>query len=370
MKFGVFYVLESPDHDYARNYAEMLEQIEYAESLGFDEVWLAEHHGTDYGSMPSPQVAAAAVAARTKRMRIGLAVSNITFDYPVRVAEDFAMIDAISNGRLDFGVGRGYQPGEFKNLGLADKQAVSREVFNEALEIITGLWTKPSGEGYSFHGNHFTIDNVDIRPETVQKPTPPIFVASISPETFQLVAESGHNLLVTPTLMTLPELKDFVIQAKRIMMSHGRDPLSLNFPMNWQMHLAESDQEALDNTKAAFEWYFDTVMDLVPQGPNVPKGYERYAELAAAAKEAGGLTVDALREGGIVYVGTPEGAVQEIQALHEEMGLQHLICWMRFGGLEHEKVLSSLKLFAERVIPHFHDVEPVVPVALRETVSS
>lgn len=365
MQFGVFYVLEAPDHDYVRAYREMLEQIEYAEELGFDEVWLAEHHGTDYGSMPSPQVAGAAVAVRTKRMRIGFAVSNITFDYPVRIAEDFAMVDAISGGRMDFGVGRGYQPGEFKNLGLGDKQGVSREIFNEALDIITGLWESPSGKGFSYKGNHFTIEDVDIRPEVVQKPTPPVFIASISPETFQLVAESGHNLLVTPTLMTLPELKEFVINAKRIMMSHGRDPLSLNFPMNWQMHIAETDAQAMANTKDAFSWYFDTVMDLVPQGPNVPKSYERYAELAAASKEAGGLTVDALREGGIVYVGTPQGAVSEIQILREEMGLQHLICWMRFGGLEHDKVMGSLRLFAEQVMPHFADAPPVVPTALR-----
>ncbi|RIK03299.1 MAG: luciferase, partial [Acidobacteria bacterium] len=120
MKFGIFYVLECPDRDFSRAYREMLEQIAYAEQLGFDEVWLAEHHGSDYGSMPSPQVAAAAIAARTERMRIGIAVSNLTFDWPVRIAEDYAMVDVISGGRLDFGVGRGYQPDEFHNMGVAD----------------------------------------------------------------------------------------------------------------------------------------------------------------------------------------------------------------------------------------------------------
>ncbi|ACY20964.1 hypothetical protein Gbro_1697 [Gordonia bronchialis DSM 43247] len=90
MKFSVFYVLESPDRDFRRAYDEMLEQIRIAESLGFGEVWLAEHHGSDYGSIPSPQIAAAAIAAHTERMRIGIAVSNLTFDWPVRVAEDYA----------------------------------------------------------------------------------------------------------------------------------------------------------------------------------------------------------------------------------------------------------------------------------------
>ena len=116
MRFGVFYVLESPDDDYRRAWEEMLEQIEFAEQLGFDSVWLAEHHGSNYGTMPSPQVAAAAVASRTTRMRIGIAVSILPFDNPVRIAEDYAMVDVISNGRLDFGVGRGYQPHEVRML--------------------------------------------------------------------------------------------------------------------------------------------------------------------------------------------------------------------------------------------------------------
>ena len=92
MKFGEFYVLECPDHDFRRAYREMLSQVSYAEELGFDEVWLAEHHGSDYGSMPSPQVAAAAIAERTRRIRIWIAVSNLTFAWPVRVAEDYATL--------------------------------------------------------------------------------------------------------------------------------------------------------------------------------------------------------------------------------------------------------------------------------------
>ena len=141
MKFGVFFVCESPDRDFKRAYDEMLEQIDYAEHLGFDTVWLAEHHGSTYGSMPSGAVMAAAVAQRTKFIRIGLAVSILPFNNPVRIAEDYAMVDVLSGGRLDFGVGRGYQPSEYAMLGLADKQAQSREIFQESLDILIGLWT-------------------------------------------------------------------------------------------------------------------------------------------------------------------------------------------------------------------------------------
>lgn len=365
MKFGLFYVLECPDHDYRRAYAEMLDQIEYAESLGFDKVWLAEHHGSDYGSMPSPQVAAAAIAERTSTMRIGVAVSNITFAHPVRIAEDYAMVDNISNGRLDFGVGRGYQPREFHAMGMDDKMSHSREIFAESLDIIQGLW---ANEKFSYEGKHFKLQDVDCRPKPVQSP-PPIYVAAISPQTFDLVAEQGHNMLITPTLMTLPELTDFTIEAKRKLIAHGRDPLSLNFPMNWQIHLAPTEEQALAETESAFLWYFDEVMKHVPQGANVPPTYERYAELAAAAAEAGGLSVAGLREGGIVLLGTPQDAINELSRLHDEMGLQEISCWMRIGGLDDKAVRSSIKLMAEEVIPALKDAGPVVPKALRDEAS-
>lgn len=366
MKFGLFYVLECPDHDFVRAYREMLAQLSYAEHLGFDEVWLAEHHGTDYGSMPSPQVAASAIVEHTERMRIGTAVSNLIFDWPVRIAEDYAMVDVISNGRLDLGVGRGYQPDEFRNMGVGDKQHLSRETFEEALDIVRGLGSNPPGELFSYRGWHFDITDVNYRPAPVQQPTPPMYVASISPDTFGLVAERGCNMLVTPTLMTSPELKRFVIDVKRKLIARGRDPLSLDFPMNWHIHLADNEAEKLHNVRAALGWYYDSALQLVPQGTNVPPTYERYAELAAASAEAGGLTIDGLREGGVVYAGEPKGLADEIEALHDEIGLQHLMCWMRFGGLAHDEVLRSLELFAERIIPRFRQHPPIVPGQLRE----
>ena len=285
MKFGIFFVTETPDYDARRAYDEMLEQTEYAEHLGFDTVWLAEHHGSNYGSMPSGSVMAAAIAQRTRFIRIGMAVSILPFNNPVRIAEEYAMVDVLSHGRLDFGVGRGYQPREFAMLGLADKQAESREIFPESLDVILGLWTN---ERFSYDGKYYDIRRRASSPAVPAAPSP-IYVAAISPETFSLVAERGYNILVTPTLMTLPELKEHVIDAKRRLIERGRDPQSLDFPMNWQMHVAPTEEQALAETEDAFAWYFNEVMKHVPQGPNVPKTYERYAELAKAVEEGGGL---------------------------------------------------------------------------------
>jgi alkanesulfonate monooxygenase SsuD/methylene tetrahydromethanopterin reductase-like flavin-dependent oxidoreductase (luciferase family) len=367
MKFGMFYVLESPDGDYRRAYKEMFGQVEYAEELGFDSVWLAEHHGSPYGSMPSPQVAMSAIAMITERMKIGLAVSILPFDNPVRIAEDFAMVDVISNGRLNLGVGRGYQPREFKNLGIADQQQHSREIFEESLDILVGLWENDS---FSYNGKFYQLDDVTITPKPVQKPRPPLYVAAISPSTFELVRKYDMNVLVTPTLMSLDELKQFVLKAKRDLCELGHDPLELNFPMNWQMHLAETEDEALTRPAEALDWYFNLVMKLVPKGPTAPKGYEYMANLAEAFEAGGGVSINDLRAGGIILLDTPEKVRAKIEEVRTEIGQQEIFCWMRIGGLEDKKVRASMKLFAEEVMPHFHDKEPVCPPSLQDCMKT
>lgn len=366
MKFGVFFVTESPDGDFKRAYDEMLDQVEYAEHLGFDTVWLAEHHGSTYGSMPSPQVMAAAVAERTKYMRIGLAVSILPFDNPVRVAEDYAMVDIISNGRLDFGVGRGYQPQEFGMLGLENVQEHSRAMFEESLDIILGLWTE---ERFSYQGKHYQIEDAELHPRPIQKPHPPIYVAAISPETFSLVAEKGLNILTTPTLMDIPTLKEFVLDAKKQMIKGGRDPMTVDFPMNWQIHLARTEEEAIERTRDALGWYFEKVMSVVPQGADVPATYEAYAEMAQAYKDAGGFPVEQLQEMGVIILGTPQRAIERISEVHDEIGQHHISCWFRIGGLENHKVKDSMKLFAEEVMPHFRDKPMHVPDSLKEVAA-
>lgn len=362
MRFGMFYVLECPDGDYQRAYKEMLGQVEYAEELGFDSVWLAEHHGSAYGSMPSPQIAAGSIAGITEKLDIGIAVSNLPMDNPVRVAEDWAMVDVISNGRLHMGVGRGYQPSEFKMLGLADKQSQSREIFEESLDILIGLW---ENESFSYEGKHFQLEDVSITPRPAQKPRPPIYVAAISPQTFELVEKYGLNLLVTPTLMALPELKEYVLEAKKKLVAGGRDPKGLNFPMNWQMHLAPTKDEAFKRPADALNWYFDLVMKLVPKGPNAPAGYEYMANLAAAFEEAGGVSVEDLETGGIILLGSPDEIAERFEEVRTEIGQQEIFCWMRIGGLEDHKVRDSMRMFAEEVMPRFHGLEPHVPDELK-----
>ena len=184
-------MLEAPDGDYRKAWTRMMGQIQYGEALGYESVWLAEHHGSLYGTMPRLAIAAAAIAERTTTMRIGTAVTILPFDNPVRTAEDFAMVDVISNGRLDFGVGRAYQPLEFTNMGLASRQNHSRELFQESLDNVLGLW---NNEKFSYQGKHWQLDEVECHPRPIQKPIP-IHVAAISPETFGMVAAKNLNII-------------------------------------------------------------------------------------------------------------------------------------------------------------------------------
>jgi alkanesulfonate monooxygenase SsuD/methylene tetrahydromethanopterin reductase-like flavin-dependent oxidoreductase (luciferase family) len=247
-------------------------------------------------------------------------------------------------------------------LGLADRQQYSREIFEEELDILVGLWENDS---FSYNGKYFQLEDVSITPRPVQKPRPPLYVAAISPATFHLVRKYDMNVLVTPTLMSLDELKTFVLEAKKELVELGHDPLELNFPMNWQMHLAETEEEALTRPSEALDWYFNLVMKLVPKGPTAPKGYEYMANLAEAFEQGGGVSINDLRAAGIILLDTPEKVAAKIEEVRTEIGQQEIFCWMRIGGLEDEKVRASMKLFAEEVMPQFKGQEPVVPEALK-----
>ncbi len=246
-------------------------------------------------------------------------------------------------------------------LGLADRQAHSREIFQESLDVLTGLWTQ---DDFSYHGRHYDIRHATLHPKPLQQPHPPLFVAALSPETFALVAEKGYNLLVTPTLMALPELKEFILDAKRRLVALGRDPDSIEFPMNWQMHVAETEAVAKARTQEAFAWYFDKVMGLIPSGESVPATYEAYAEMAQAYDDAGGFPIDHLQELGVVVIGDADGVSERIAEVRDDVGINRISCWFRIGGLGHDAVMDSMERFARDVMPRFAAPAPFPAAAL------
>jgi alkanesulfonate monooxygenase SsuD/methylene tetrahydromethanopterin reductase-like flavin-dependent oxidoreductase (luciferase family) len=324
-------------------YQETLEQIDAAEALGFDAVWLAEHHFSPYGVCSAIFSLAAHVAARTSRVRVGTAVVVLPFYNPLLVAEEAATVDLLSGGRLDFGVGRGYQRHEFDGLGVPIEE--SRGRFVEALEIILGAWTQPS---VCYTGAHYHVPEVSVYPRPIQRPHPPVWVAaSVSPETLDFAAARGFPILTSSTAG--PELiqRNFGLYAEALA-RHGRTRDGLDLPVNRCVYVAESARAAERDPEEPMLWVQHVLSQVGTPARNgsYPEAYRDWAGRDARR------TFDDLRRNTAIF-GTPDECVAAIQRLERDVGLTYLMCNMAFGGLEHGKVLRSMRLFAEEVMPRF-----------------
>jgi alkanesulfonate monooxygenase SsuD/methylene tetrahydromethanopterin reductase-like flavin-dependent oxidoreductase (luciferase family) len=362
MRFGLFSTWSYRGcNEWSTHYQTLLEEVQYAETLGYETYWLSEHHGSGYGTIPTTSVVAATLLAATSKIRIGSAVVNLTFSNPVRIAEEWAYLDAISNGRVEFGVGRGYSPGEFALMG-ADP-AISREVFSECLEIILGVWRNPV---FGFKGKYFNFPETEIFPRCVQHPHPPVYVAALSPETFEIVGKHGLNILTTPALMGIEGLtKSITSAARHLVTEAGRTPESIDFPLQIIMHLAPTKTEAYQEAEEPLNWYFDRVLTKVPGGKgNAAKSYEFY-QMIAEHTSAGAVSLDALNENGVAIIGTAEDAIRRLTELRDTINVKQVMLWMNFGGLAPDLIRRSMKIFAYEVMPHLQGTVTPVPDSFR-----
>src|SRR5437762_6529294 len=222
----------------AEVYANTLDECRMVERLGFHTIWLAEHHFSTYGILPSLAVLGAAVARETRRIRIGTAVVIAPFAHPLRIAEEWAMVDILSEGRLEFGLGRGYQPSEFRGLGVS--MEATRERFDESLEIVRLAWTT---ERLTFAGKHYRVDDVRVLPKPVQKPHPPLWTAAVSPDTYTLAARRGLKILTSPSFTPFDVLrKNYDAYRAEWRATQGRDE-GARICINKLLHGAETSRE-------------------------------------------------------------------------------------------------------------------------------
>lgn len=331
MKFGTFHLMELPNtKTEPQVFDEHLQQIKLADSVGFDAVWLTEHHFSskpyapevmgEYGICPSPLAMACAISQVTKNVRIGLAIKILPLEHPVRTAEDAAMADIFSGGRLDFGIGLGYREYEFDGLGIPVEEKLER--YQEAMEIILGCWTT---DEFSYDGKFWKVPRLTMVPRPVQKPHPPVWVGSRlgKKETIDYAVERGYNLL--SAWATFEELR---ATHERFTEGRAKQGLSDDFPYTCVRHVfvGENDAEAKRDGNEAVEYYFKSTALFRPIGDH---------------------------ERDMMILGSPETCIEKIQELHDEAKINHVICWMNFGGMDNEKVLRSMNLFAEEVIPKF-----------------
>ena len=349
MRMGMLHLFENPvgktEHQIIK---EQMELMYEAENLGFDSVWPAEHHFSEYGYCASPQVSLAAVAARTKRIRLGTGVVVLPFHNPIRVAEDFAFLDLMSDGRVDLGIGRGYQPIEYKGFGMADKQAVSRELFDEATTLLRKCWTE---ERVTFKGKHYQAEDLMVRPKPLQKPYPPIYMACLSPDTFKLAGRYGFNVLMSGAFGLSPEgAKQGISDYRAARKEAGSDVATGQVALLLKVYVGDSMDGAVKDFAGPVEWYYRTVAKYLapPSGQAPVKGYEMYSKSRHTAETS---TFDQLAASPLMVCGDVEFATEKLGRVLAEYGFNELLCWTRIGGLDNPKVLRSMELMSGEVMP-------------------
>ena len=348
MKFGLFMLPSWPEAEtnhQPRIFGEMLEQIEYAEELGFDSVWLAEHHFSRFGICPSVIPLATHVAARTKKIRIGTGVSVLTFHNPIFLAEEAAMMDVLSNGRLDFGVGRGQLPYEYGGLNVDYDTRTTR--FQEVLDIVLGLWTTP---GFSYHGEHYQLDDVTIAPSPVQQPHPPVYLAVSRTAASVDEAISRDLPILTGASGTEEDALAIRYLYYEVCAEAGKTPLVDQMPYFRMVYVAEDAKQAIEDPRDSVNW----VSDLNSLRITLTGGSEIYMDLDdwRRTRTQDPPSYESRLET-TAYFGTPESCVDRIRSLQQEHNIQYFGANMSFGKLEHSKVMRSMELFAKEVMTHF-----------------
>ena len=332
-------------------YNEYLDELEYAERLGFDGLGVNEHHQNAYGTMPSPNLMAAALARRTKRAKIAILGNAIALrEHPLRVAEEIAMLDVISGGRVISGFVRGIG---CEHLSLGVNPTYSRERFYEAHDLIVRSWTEPGP--FSFEGKHFHVRYANIWPRPLQRPHPPIWLPSQgSLETIRFAAERRYPFLTvfTPYAHTKRLLTEYKEEAERNGYRAPAHQLGFAVPT----YVAETDERARRESKPHFLWLYRRGLKIPPH-MLAPPGYLSEDTLrkflAAGVRPPSELSFEELEREGYVLFGSPRTVRDRLSEIQKELGVGLFVGGGRIGDMPRAKALRSAELFAREVIPHF-----------------
>ena len=348
MKFALFLLgsWTEPNIDaQSRIFGEMMEQVDAAEELGFDSVWIAEHHSSRYGICPSLMPLLCHIAARTTKIRLGAGVSVLPFHNPIFLAEEAAMLDVLSGGRLDFGVGRGsadYEYGNF-NVGFNTRDDRTRE----ALDIILGLWTQ---RDFSFAGEYYQVKDLTIAPTPVQQPHPPVYLAvSRTPASVDVAVDRDLPILTSFSTPEDDNLGLFSLYAERCAAA-GKDPRLEAMPYFRFVYLDEDENAAREYPRQSLTWVRDLggYRRTLTHGDEINVDLDQWRRTRPADPPSYESELETT-----AYFGTPEQCVQRISRLRDEHGIGYFGASMSFGSMEHAKVIRSMELFAREVMPHF-----------------
>jgi alkanesulfonate monooxygenase SsuD/methylene tetrahydromethanopterin reductase-like flavin-dependent oxidoreductase (luciferase family) len=343
MRFGFFDQLPCAEgFSEHQRYKDILAQIDLGDALGFDTVWLGEiHFIRPFSILADPLLALAAAAQRTKRIRLGTAVTLLPLHNPVKIAEEAAIADILSDGRLEFGVGRGISR-HYAHYGIPPEE--SRARFEEALDFILAAWTT---ESFSFDGKYFHARDLTLVPRPLQKPHPPVRIAANSPDTFPFAAGRRLPIFASPLINPPDKLKaGLSVYRQGLPADHPRDT-ALAFPV----HVAANREAARAQCEPGLMRFLRVATEAaLPATQLDDKSFEAFRQVRA--RMASVTYTDMDRDMGVF--GDPDYCVARIKELRAEYGFDEFICYFNQGGLmDHMLVRQSMTLFAEKVMPPF-----------------
>ncbi len=328
MKFGLWYHLRNPPQwkqPWGELYAHALEQIEAAETLGFDSIWTSEHHFIEDGYLPSSLVFLAGVAGRTRRVRLGTLVLLLPLHDPIRVAEDTAVLDLLSGGRVDLGVAAGYRVEEFEAFGVPHRERGKR--MDEAVSILRGAWKEGN---FSYKGSFFEIDELDVTPKPLQDPLP-LFMGGGSKPAMRRAARLGCHLLPPPDRELIELYRDELEK-------NGKKPDEFRIKLFQPMYCCEDPEAGWKDVREHYLYMHNW--------------YRRWYREAGDGTAPELTDPDALPRDAY-FVGTPDDCAAAIRRLTANFNFEEFIFWARPPGLAWDKSTRSMELFAREVLPRF-----------------
>ena len=395
MKFGILYETQRPyqgnDLDWNSLYKETLDQCELADQLGFDNLWFVEHHFLlGFSGSPCPEVLFGALSQRTKNIRIGFGVSILPSHHPIHIAERVAMVDQLTDGRVEFGTGRS---NAYEQVGQGIDPRETRERWDEALTMLPKMW---QSDEFSWEGKHWNVPTRQILPRVFQKPHPRMYLACTQTESFRLAAQKGIGVLSSASYAVDILAEHVKVYRDAITDAEPVGAFVNNFwGNNVHAYCGKDDQAAKELAAESMKTFFG------PDKPYIQGRINAYEELLEAwggvpddlnadfsrwlrqsddahkqqAEEAG-LSLDAgpgaaraaiaqldanvLSDRGVIIAGNPESCIKTVQ-MYEDIGVDQVMMIMQTETISHDKVMESMELFGKEVIPAFHKAE--TPVA-------
>jgi alkanesulfonate monooxygenase SsuD/methylene tetrahydromethanopterin reductase-like flavin-dependent oxidoreductase (luciferase family) len=344
-------------HKGAANYAEHLEEMVYCEELGFDGVVFNEHHYSAYGTMPSPNLIAAALSQRTQKIRIGVLGNILPLrNHPVRVAEEYAMIDCLSNGRLIAGFVRGIPP-EYIWYGVNPEE--SRGRFEEAYNLIMTAWTEPV---WSHEGEFFKLHDCAIWPRPVQQPHPPVWIAARSAESVEWCV--SRHLPCAQVYQTTGQIEDTFGYYRTKAKEKGWRASAEQFILCRHICVAETDQKARQIAEPAMRYFFtvfnrgfneainkDAVSQKLTAALTSERSFSYFREGNRERRDFSKLDWEGLLSSGYLIAGNPDSVARQIQDQMTQVGADHFMGMFHIGNLHHDSVVKSLNLFHKEIMP-------------------